>query len=547
MKINCNEGILTALANHGCFVKEGRLNYRKETKKCFKERWFKLRANLLFYYKTNDFGIICEDEPRGCLVLARYTIKEEFVPNALFAFSIIFHGSDEKHYFAGQSTDHCNDWIEALKSADMDVLRQQFIHLKYKVKQINPRLNGSSEVAPSIFKKANKMLNNIPKRFEKKFVSSDDRAKKDASKQLIVTTYIPKVKSSSALEHVRKSYSLASLMLDPPTSTVKANPSSSNKSTFFIDRKNILVNLDSSDGFCHSLDAFTSSRKHSVDSSNQHQAFASQFSYPPSEMVNIEDESDSRQSPQQETSNILRTKVLRNQEPNARHNRIFESGNLHVLRERRLSQYGIVLQPLALVSDPFASSFGKSVGPATKCIPSLTKEESENLLKNEAAVSSEFNGIYRRPRSCTLAQLESIPAHLLGHSARKEVIFSIGDDAEDDALGIRVKGNASNSESNVSSGKNRSGFQNWETFDDWKWFNVFRKVNPLHDWKDRAWFISRWVIFVAEISCYKINARHLCIFFYSFIKSILTHSKGAYIFPPFTRLMSHNMYDSNFK
>lgn len=466
MKINCNEGILTALANRGCFVKEGRLSYRKETKKCFKERWFKLRANLLFYYKTNDFGIICEDEPRGCLVLARFTIKEEFVPNALFAFSIIFHGSDEKHYFAGQSTDHCKDWIEALKNADMDVLRQQCMHLKSKLRHINPRLNGSSEVA-HIFKKGNKMLNNIPKRFEKKLVSSDDKAKKAASKQLSVTTHIQKIKSSSSLEQVRKSYSLASLMLNPPTSTVKGNSLTSNKSTFFIDRKNILVNLDSSDGFCHSVDAFTSSRKYSVDSSDQHQALlVSQLSYPPSEMVNTEDDSDSGPSLSQETFNILRTKVLRNQGTNARHNRIFESGDLPVLRERRLSQYGIILQPLSLVSDPFASSFGKSAGTATKCVASLTKEDSENLLKGEAAMPSEFNGIYRRPRSCTLAQLESIPAHLIGCSARKEVIFSVGDDSVDDALSVQVKRKALNFESNIPTGKNKSGFHNWETFDD---------------------------------------------------------------------------------
>ena len=54
----------------------------------FKERWFKLRGNLLFYYRVNEFGGVYHKEPVGCLVIELCRIQREDQSGLGFAFSI---------------------------------------------------------------------------------------------------------------------------------------------------------------------------------------------------------------------------------------------------------------------------------------------------------------------------------------------------------------------------------------------------------------------------------------------------------------------------
>uniref|UniRef100_T1I452 Pleckstrin homology domain-containing family J member 1 n=1 Tax=Rhodnius prolixus TaxID=13249 RepID=T1I452_RHOPR len=90
---------------------EDRLNYKKVTivlgnsqNKGFKELWFKLIYNLLFYFKFNEFGQID---------LTQYEEDSE----TPFAFSIIFQGDPKKHLFAARSEDTVRKWMVALKKA----------------------------------------------------------------------------------------------------------------------------------------------------------------------------------------------------------------------------------------------------------------------------------------------------------------------------------------------------------------------------------------------------------------------------------------------
>lgn len=99
---------------------EGRLNYKKVTNSqsyqsgnsifrlffpvelgfhlscCFvtfsvyKERWFKLIDNFLFFFRINDLGIIYEKHAAGVFVLETASIQQELDLETPFAFSIYF-------------------------------------------------------------------------------------------------------------------------------------------------------------------------------------------------------------------------------------------------------------------------------------------------------------------------------------------------------------------------------------------------------------------------------------------------------------------------
>ncbi|KAG0716288.1 Pleckstrin y domain-containing family J member 1 [Chionoecetes opilio] len=43
----------------------------------YKERWFKLKANLLFYYRLNEFGGVEKNEPSGVFVLENVDVQKE--------------------------------------------------------------------------------------------------------------------------------------------------------------------------------------------------------------------------------------------------------------------------------------------------------------------------------------------------------------------------------------------------------------------------------------------------------------------------------------
>ncbi|XP_030748495.1 pleckstrin homology domain-containing family J member 1-like [Sitophilus oryzae] len=101
----------------------------------FKERYFKLIANLLYYYRTNN-----EVEPLGVLVLENAQIAYERPHKGIpFAFSITFKVNDKfkdteaKHIFSCRCDRDVSKWVSALKTASYEYWRSQYLILKTKI------------------------------------------------------------------------------------------------------------------------------------------------------------------------------------------------------------------------------------------------------------------------------------------------------------------------------------------------------------------------------------------------------------------------------
>ncbi|KAL1492811.1 hypothetical protein ABEB36_010993 [Hypothenemus hampei] len=101
---------------------------------CFKERYFKLKANLLYYYRTN------EQEPLGVLVLENVHVGYERPQRGIpFAFSLTFKVNDKlrdneaRHIFSCRCDADVNVWVSALKTASYEHWRSQYMILKAKL------------------------------------------------------------------------------------------------------------------------------------------------------------------------------------------------------------------------------------------------------------------------------------------------------------------------------------------------------------------------------------------------------------------------------
>ncbi|XP_057666559.1 pleckstrin homology domain-containing family J member 1-like [Diorhabda carinulata] len=100
----------------------------------FKERYFKLILNILFYYR------VAEEEPIGILILENAQVSYEKPHRGIpFAFSITFkvndkHRDDEaKHIFSCRCEKDVATWVIALKRASYEYWRSQYIILKTKL------------------------------------------------------------------------------------------------------------------------------------------------------------------------------------------------------------------------------------------------------------------------------------------------------------------------------------------------------------------------------------------------------------------------------
>lgn len=134
MRLNFNDYALKRLASSTSADKEGRLLYRDETmsRGNYKEYWFRLINNLLFYFKTNKFGQAAGFEPVGVLVLVNYEASyEEDNVDRPFVFSIKFISANEagisfKQYFSGFSYQSCLSWVEVIRNADCARLKARY-------------------------------------------------------------------------------------------------------------------------------------------------------------------------------------------------------------------------------------------------------------------------------------------------------------------------------------------------------------------------------------------------------------------------------------
>lgn len=144
MKFHFNEVALRHTAQSRLPDREGRLLYRSPSKGTYRERWFRLHGNLLFYFRTNDYGAVSSDhDPVGVFVLANFTVEMVQVADRPFVFAITFEGEEgRKHYFSGQLMQQCLDWIGALQRNSYDALRTKYESLRKEVH----RLKGKDPV-----------------------------------------------------------------------------------------------------------------------------------------------------------------------------------------------------------------------------------------------------------------------------------------------------------------------------------------------------------------------------------------------------------------
>jgi hypothetical protein len=100
----------------------------------FKEKWFKLRYNLLFYFNITDLGYIDRRQPAGVIILENYSINIDTSSEGAFAFSISFRDEHEKrHVLSGRSESQVEQWVNALKQASYEYWRSRLIMLQERL------------------------------------------------------------------------------------------------------------------------------------------------------------------------------------------------------------------------------------------------------------------------------------------------------------------------------------------------------------------------------------------------------------------------------
>ena len=136
-----------------------------------RERWFRLKANLLFYFKLTPEGRkppLPGTEPLGLFVLEHFHIQREgfekkdtdaLVQNQ---FSLIFADEPNKrHFFTAESQPRALQWETALKQASHQRLRERLVDLQIKIRTRTGKdpLEGSSFQHNRLFSDINAFSN----------------------------------------------------------------------------------------------------------------------------------------------------------------------------------------------------------------------------------------------------------------------------------------------------------------------------------------------------------------------------------------------------
>ncbi|CAH0405464.1 unnamed protein product [Chilo suppressalis] len=164
LQMKCNIRELAHLSDQPCTI-EGRLNYKKITnggyrnQTVFKERWFRLINNYLFYFKISEMGKFDTKTPAGLFVLENSSIQMEHGQSIPFSFSVSFIDEPEKrHLFAARAEDNVIQWVIKLRESSYEYLRNQLHTLQSKIFSITgkdpllmvPRNEGACLWAPAI-------------------------------------------------------------------------------------------------------------------------------------------------------------------------------------------------------------------------------------------------------------------------------------------------------------------------------------------------------------------------------------------------------------
>ena len=121
-----------------------------------RERWFRLKANLLFYFKLTPEKrkpTLPGTEPLGVLVLEHFHVQKEGFEEVKDKttgrnqFSLIFADEpDKKHFFVAENQQRVSQWETVLKQASYQKLRERLIDLQIKLRHKTGEdpLEGSS-------------------------------------------------------------------------------------------------------------------------------------------------------------------------------------------------------------------------------------------------------------------------------------------------------------------------------------------------------------------------------------------------------------------
>ncbi|XP_078369401.1 inositol polyphosphate-4-phosphatase type I A-like [Oculina patagonica] len=110
--------------------KEGHFWQRNEV---YTERWFRLRGNLLFYFKTKDKTT----DPAGAIVLERCRVLKDSSPQKKHGFTIVFDEDDtQRYHLNGKSTKDTEEWMEKIRNASYESLRNKLLSLRKQLMEI---------------------------------------------------------------------------------------------------------------------------------------------------------------------------------------------------------------------------------------------------------------------------------------------------------------------------------------------------------------------------------------------------------------------------
>jgi len=121
-----------------------------------RERWFRIKANLLFYFRLTPEKrkpTLPGTEPLGVLVLEHFHFQKEGFEEVTSKnigknqFSLIFADEpDKKHFFVAENEQRVTQWEAVLKQASYQKLRERLIDLQIKIRDKTGEdpLEGSS-------------------------------------------------------------------------------------------------------------------------------------------------------------------------------------------------------------------------------------------------------------------------------------------------------------------------------------------------------------------------------------------------------------------
>ncbi|XP_014218793.1 pleckstrin homology domain-containing family J member 1-like isoform X1 [Copidosoma floridanum] len=110
---------------------EGRLCHKRAHKSGFKERWFKLRYNFLFYQDNYQTGKVDKTNPTGVILLENYNVNVSMLHDNSFAFKITFRNEPQKHHIlSARSKLQIEQWIKFIKQASYGYWRLQLTTLQ---------------------------------------------------------------------------------------------------------------------------------------------------------------------------------------------------------------------------------------------------------------------------------------------------------------------------------------------------------------------------------------------------------------------------------